>query len=190
FTIVCAGEIETNCERVGRLRFHHLCIIGAEIGPTFIAEQLPRKNYVSRSHGPAVRKTCGRINREGHETTRGVGSNAVSKKSVQRERLVMTAAGQTLDYVTRHIGWWPPFDDKRVEAIEGADDALPKLATLGRCRVDVGRMVEIWAPSGLAMHSQSVRGGLGACEPQASSHSHQQRAEHDCAPRCPQLRQR
>src|SRR5262249_59846950 len=132
FTIVCAGEIETNCERVCRLRFHHLCIIGAEIGPTFIAEQLPRKNYVSRSHGPAVRKTCGRINGEGHETTRGVGSNAVSKKSIQRERLIITAREQTFDDVTAPIGCGQPFDDKRVEAIEGADDALHKLATLRR----------------------------------------------------------
>src|SRR5262245_56016483 len=65
--IVGAGEIKADGAIAGRLCFVDLGIVGAEVRPTLIAQQLPRKDDVVRGHRRAVRKARFWIDGKGNE---------------------------------------------------------------------------------------------------------------------------
>ena len=137
FAVVSAGKVEAHRARIGRFGFGDLDVIGAEIRPAFVAQQLPGKNHVSRRHRLAVGETGRRIDSEADVGACGISRDAVGQKAVERERLVVAAGEEAFDDVAPHIGSRQSFHDEGVEAVEGAEHALRQVTAFRRLRIGV-----------------------------------------------------
>ena len=88
----------------------------------------------SARHRLAVGKARGGIERESDVAARRVGLDRAGEQPVERERLVVAARHQALDDVAADTccSGAMPFDDERIEAVEGAEHALHQAAALRR----------------------------------------------------------
>ena len=179
FAVVSAGKVEAHRAPIGRFGFGDLDVIGAEIRPTFVAQQLPGKNHVSRRHRLAVGEAGRRIDSETDVGACGIGRDAVGQQAVERERLVIAAGEEAFDDVAPHIGSRQSFHDEGVEAVEGAEDALRQVPAFRRLRIGVGRMGEIRPPCRFPVHCDGVSSSLRMRRPQTERGRCRQCAEHD-----------
>ena len=106
------------------------------------------------------------------------------EEAVEAERLVGRAPEQALVDVFTHTVGRNADDVERVQAVESADLAKLEQSALGRVRVSVGQVPEVWRERRAAVHGDAVR-GLGGVRWQCRKHSRNQKNEkrHDCHPK-------
>ena len=171
FAVVSAGKVEAHRARIGRFGFGDLDVIGAEIWPAFVAQQLPGKNHVSRRHRLAVGEARRRIDPEADVGACGIGHDAVGQQAVERERLVVAAGEQAFDDVAPHIGSRQSFHDEGVEAVEGAEHALRQVPAFRCLRIGVGWMGEVRPPYRFPVHCDGMSSSLGMRRAQTETQS-------------------
>ena len=135
--VVAAGKIEAHRAFADHLGLGDLGVIGAMVGPAFVAQQLPGEDHVVGRDRLAVRETRGGVEREGDVAALGVGLDRAGDQPVERERLVVAARHQALDHVAADGPQREPLDDQGIEAVEGAEHAVHQAAALGRGRIGV-----------------------------------------------------
>src|SRR5947208_13788972 len=130
-SVLTAGEIEAHGPFADWFGFGDLGVIGAMIGPSLVAQKLPREDHILRSDWRSVGELPGGVEVEGHVAALGVGLDAPRNQSVKREWLVIAARHQTFDHVAANGRWSDPFHNEGIEAVEGAEHALHEAAALG-----------------------------------------------------------
>ena len=108
------------------------------VGPSFVAQKLPREDHIRGGDWRSVGELRGGVEVEGHVAALGVGLDAARNQSVKRERLVIAARHQAFDHVAANGRWSDPFYNERIEAVEGTEHALHQAAVLGRGGFGIG----------------------------------------------------
>ncbi len=145
-----------------------LGVVGLVVGPALVAQDLHREDHVVDGDRRAVGEFG--LGVEGELDPGAVGRrlHRLGDQAVEREGLVGAALQQRLeDQPAEHrIGQAArrgeaALDDERIEAVEGADDAVGDLAALGRIRIGVGQVVEVRRQGRIADHGDAVHGLRG-----------------------------
>ena len=127
------------------------------VGPAVIAQQLPREHHVVGGDGTGRRKMPrAGLSAKVTKLRAASVSTDFGQQAIQRERLVIAARHQALDHVAADIRRREPFDDQRIEAVEGAENALHQPAAFGRVRIDVGKRRKIRRQGRFAMHGDGM----------------------------------
>ena len=160
--VVRTGEVEAHLAVGQRLGLGDLGVIGAEVRPALVAQQLPGEHHVLRRDRLAVGELRGRIDLEGDVSAVGVGFDRPRQQPVKRERLVVAAREQALDHVAAHLRQRQALHDERVDAVEGAENAVDEPPALGRLWIAIAHPVEARGQRRVAMHGDGVLGRAGA----------------------------
>ena len=163
--VVGAGQIEPHLASGERLGLGDLGVVGAEVRPALVAQQLPGKDHVLGRDRLAVGKLRRGIDLERDIGALGVGLDGPRQQAIERERLVIAARHQAFDHVAAHLRQREALHDERIDAVEGAEDAVREPPALGRLWIGIADAVEARGLGRLAVHGDGVlrRAGPRLC---------------------------
>lgn len=130
-SILARGEDEPDPTGPRPLDPHDLGIIGAEIGPTVVAQGLEREHDVVHRHRTAVGEPGPLVEGEFHPAPVVGRLDRAGQQSVERERLVEPPGQQALEHMVADARRRHALDDHRIGAVEGAEHRERKLPPFG-----------------------------------------------------------
>ena len=181
FAILRATEIEPHRQWIRRLCLGYFRIICAVIRAALVAQQSPGEQYVGGGDRLAVGKARPRIEMKGDVASRLVGLDASGEKPIKRKGLIVAACHQAFDRKAPDLLNGQSAHDERVEAVEGAENALHQPSALWRIGVGIGHMRESGGQRRFAVHGDRVAFGSYSL---LSGQTREAETEEAAQPRC------
>ncbi len=145
------------------------------VGAALVAQQGPGEQHVRGRDRLAIREASAGVEMKRDVASSVVGLDAFRQQSVESESLVIAARHQAFDDEPPDLLHREAPDNKRVEAVKGAEGAPDQPAALRRVGIGIGHMGEIGRNRRGAMHGDRIAfGGLGL-----AGARHRRQAERD-----------